>query len=295
MADDQTNETREGAAGGTVQAAWRTLKLSAQRFREHQMSDRAAALTYHGLLSLFPGLIALVSVLGLLGDSEATTRELTQIIRDLGPDSAAETFAGPIESVASNTRAAGILFGVGLLAALWSASGYIGAFTRASNVAWAVEEDRPFVKLRPMQVLITLGMVVTLALVLLSVVLTGPVVDAVGNSLGITGAVLDVWDLAKWPVLASLVVLLFSLLYYVTPNTGLPSGRFVTPGGVLAAAAWIATSILFALYLANFGSYDKTYGTLGGLVSLLVWMWITNLALLFGVEVNAQREREQQP
>ncbi|MDQ3571344.1 MAG: YihY/virulence factor BrkB family protein [Actinomycetota bacterium] len=273
---------------------WATLKRSALEFREDDMTDWAAALTYYGLLSLFPGLIALVSVLGLVGDPEATSREITEIIGRIGPDSAVETFSGPIESITANQSAAGVLFVVGLAVALWSASGYIGAFTRASNAAWETPEGRSFFKLRPLQVLITLVMVILLALVLISIILTGPIVDAIGNSIGLGDTMLTVWDIAKWPFLVGVAVLMFSLLYYVTPNVKVPSVKFVTPGSIFAVAAWIVASALFALYVANFGSYDKTYGTLGGLISLLVWMWITNLALLFGVEINAERERTRE-
>jgi len=270
---------------------WATLKRSALEFREDDMTDWAAALTYYGLLSLFPGLIALVSVLGLVGDPEATTREITEIIRRIGPESAAETFSGPIESITANQNTAGVLFVVGLAVALWSASGYIGAFTRASNAAWETPEGRSFFKLRPLQVLITLAMVMLLALVLISIVLTGPIVDTVGNSIGIGDTFLTVWDIAKWPFLLGVAIVMFSLLYYATPNVKVPSVKFVTPGSIFAVVAWIVASALFAFYVANFGSYDKTYGTLGGFISLLVWMWITNLALLFGVEINAERER----
>ncbi len=273
---------------------WSTLKRTATEFQEDNLSDWAAALTYYGLLSLFPALIALVSILGLFGDPQTTTTQITDIVTQIGPESAADTFSGPIESITSNQGAAGILFFVGLAVALWSASGYVGAFTRACNVAWETPEGRPFFKLRPLQILITLAMVIMLALVALSLVLTGPIVEAVGGSIGIGDTALQIWDIAKWPVLLAVVVLMFSVLYYATPNVKLPGFRFITPGALFAVVVWLIASALFAFYVANFGSYDKTYGTLGGLVTLLVWMWITNLALLFGVELNAERERSRE-
>jgi membrane protein len=273
---------------------WPTLKRTALEFNEDNMPDWAAALTYYGLLSLFPALIALVSILGLFADPQTTTRQITDIVTQIGPSSAADTFSGPIESITANRSAAGILFVVGLAVALWSASGYVGAFMRASNIAWETPEGRAFFKLRPLQMLVALVMVIMLALVALALVLTGPVVDAVGSSIGIGDTALTIWDIAKWPVLLGVVILMFSVLYYAAPNVKLPGFKWITPGSAFAVIAWLLASALFAFYVANFGSYDKTYGTLGGIVSLLVWMWITNLALLFGVELNAERERSRE-
>ncbi len=282
----------EGA--DTRTGLWPTLKRTALEFGEDNMTDWAAALTYYGLLSLFPALIALVSVLGLFGDPQTTTRQITEIVTQIGPSSAADTFSGPIESITSNRSAAGIMFVVGLAVALWSASGYVGAFMRAANVAWETPEGRPFIKLRPLQILVTLVMVIMLALVALALVLTGPIVEAVGSSIGVGDTALTVWDIAKWPVLLGVVILMFSVLYYAAPNVKLPGFKWITPGSAFAVVVWLIASAVFAFYVANFGSYDKTYGTLSGIVSVLVWMWITNLALLFGVELNAERERSRE-
>jgi membrane protein len=268
-----------------------TAKRTLQEFQEDNLTDWAAALTYYGLLSLFPALIALVSIVGLFADPVSTTRTLTDIASNLGPGSASETFKGPIESITANRGTAGVLFFVGLGASIWSASGYVGAFTRAANVIYETPEGRPFWKLRPVQLFITVVMILLLALVLLALVFTGPVVTAVAGPLGIGGTAVDIWNIAKWPVLILVVILMFSVLFHLTPNVALPKFRWVTPGALLALVLWIVVSVLFALYVANFGSYDKTYGTLGGLVSLLVWMWITNIALLLGMEVNAELER----
>ena len=273
---------------------WPTLKRTALEFSEDGMTDWAAALTYYGLLSLFPALIALVSLLGLFGDPQTTTQQITDIVTQIGPSSAADTFSGPIESITSNQSAAGILLIVGLAVALWSASNYVGAFIRASNIAWETPEGRSFFKLRPLQILITLIMIVLLTIVAVSVVLTGPIVEAVGGSIGVGDTALTIWDIAKWPVLLAAVILMFSVLFYLWPNVMVPSFKWITPGSAVAVVVWLIASAAFAFYVANFGSYDKTYGTLGGIVTLLVWMWITNLALLFGVELNAERERSEE-
>jgi len=274
--------------------AWATLKRAAAEFREDQLTDRAAGLTYYALLSLFPALIAMVSLIGLFGDPRGTTKTLTEIITELGPDSAAETFKGPIESVASDRGTAGLALVFGLAAALWSASAYVGAFIRAANVVYETEEGRPFWKLRPLQIAVTLALILMMSLLAVGLVMTGPVVDAVAGPVGLGDTAVDAWKLAKWPVMAAIFVTMVSVLYYASPNAKLRGFHWVTPGGVVAIATWIVASALFALYVANFGSYDKTYGTLGGLVALLVWLWITNLAILFGLQLNAEIERGAQ-
>jgi membrane protein len=298
MAEERTIDTGgevrrdhrpEGAAARTGLLA--TLKRTLTEFQEDNLGDWAAALTYYGLLSLFPALIAMFSLVGIFGDPKTTTDTLTEIITELGPAAAAETFEGPIDSIVNDRSAAGFAFVVGLAAALWSASGYVGAFTRASNIIYETPEGRPFWKLRPLQIGVTLAMILMMALLAVGLVLTGPVVEAIAGPVGLSGTAVDAWNLAKWPVMVAIFVLMVDLLYYASPNVKLRGFRWVTPGAVLALAVWAIASALFALYVANFGSYDKTYGTLGGLVVLLLWFWITNLAILFGHQLNAERER----
>ncbi|MEN3279494.1 MAG: rane protein [Solirubrobacteraceae bacterium] len=271
-----------------------TVRRTVSEFSEDNMSDWAAALTYYGLLSLFPALIALVSIVGLVGDPASTTRTVTQIVTKLGPSSAADTFAGPIKSITSHRSAAGILLVVGLATALWSASSYVGAFMRAANVIYETPEGRPFWKLRPLQILVTLVMLLLLAAVALALVLTGPVVDAVAGPLGVGSTAVSIWNIAKWPVLLAVVVTMFAVLFYAAPNVELAGFRWVTPGALFAIVLWLIASAAFAFYVANFGSYDKTYGALGGVVCLLVWFWITNVALLLGMELNSERERRRE-
>ena len=268
-----------------------TLKRTASEFMEDNLTDWAAALTYYGLLSLFPALIAMVSIIGLVGDPKSTTATLTEIVTEIGPASAAETFSGPIESIASNQSTAGVTFVAGLALALWSASGYVGAFMRASNIIYETQEGRPFWKLRPLQLGVTLAMIVLLAFLALALVLTGPVVEAVAGPIGLGDTAVTVWNVAKWPAMVAIFLLMVAVLYYASPNAKLRGFRWVTPGSVVAIVVWAIASAAFAIYVANFGAYDKTYGTLGGLVALLVWFWISNLAILFGHQLNAERER----
>jgi membrane protein len=281
-----------GTSRGT--STFATVKRTLTEFSEDNLSDFAASLTYYGLLALFPMLIALVGLLGLVGSPASTTHTITQIVTKIGPSSAAQTFAGPIRSITSHRSTAGIMGIVGLVVALWSASGYVGAFMRASNVIFETPEGRPIWKLRPLQMLVTLIMVVLLALVALALVLTGPIVTAVAGPLGIGSTAVDIWDIAKWPVLLIVVIAMISVLFYAAPNVRLSGFRWVTPGALMAVVVWLIASALFALYVANFSSYDKTYGTLGGVVIFLVWMWLTNSALLLGMEFNAERERSRE-
>ena len=273
--------------------AFATVKRTVLEFNEHHMTDWAAALTYYGLLSLFPALIVLVAIVGLFGNPTSTTRTLTEIVDKLGPKSAASTFAGPIKSITSHRGASGVLFVVGLASALWAASGYVGAFFRAANVVYETPERRPFWKLRPLQLGVTLVMVLLLAVTALALVLTGPIVQAIAGPLGISGTATTIWDIAKWPVLVGVVLLMLAILYHAAPNAKLPRFTWVTPGALLALVVWIVASAAFAFYVASFGSYDKTYGALGGVVVLLVWLWISNCALLLGMQLNAARERQR--
>jgi membrane protein len=279
----------EGEAAKT--GLWPTLKRTLTEFQEDNLTDWAAALTYYGLLSLFPALIAMVSLIGIFGDPQTTTQKLTDIITEIGPESGAETFEGPIKSIVENQSAAGFAFVFGLAVALWSASAYVGAFIRASNIIYETPEGRPFWKLRPLQIAVTLAMIVMMALLAVGLVLTGPVVEAIADPIGLSSTAVDVWNVAKWPVMAAIFILMVDLLFYTSPNVKIRGFRWVTPGALVAIVVWALASALFALYVANFGSYDKTYGTLAGLVVLLLWFWITNLAILFGHQLNAERER----
>ncbi len=267
------------------------LKRTVTEFKDDNCTDWAAALTYYGVLAVFPAAIAVLSLIGLVGDPQKTTDAMLGIVEDLGPSSATETFAGPIEQIASKPQAAGLALILGLAIALWSASGYVGAFGRAANVIYEVEEGRPFYKLRPMQMLITLVCVVLLGAVALSLVVTGPVTQAIGDAIGVGNAAVTAWDIVKWPVMVLVVSFIFSLLYFATPNVKQPKFRWFTLGGFVALVVWIVASAAFAFYVATFSSYSKTYGSLAAVVIALVWLWISNIAVLFGAELDAELER----
>ncbi|GAA3672856.1 YihY/virulence factor BrkB family protein [Lentzea roselyniae] len=270
-------------------AWWGVLKRTVKEFNDDNLTDWAAALTYYAVLSLFPGLIVLTSVLALLG--ETTTQELMKYVDQVAPGEAGELVKTSIEELQRGQGAAGLLGIIGLLTAFWTASGYLGAFMRACNAVYDVEEGRPFWKTVPLRLLLTLGSVVVISLTLGALVLTGGVADAVGNLLGLGDTVVTVWDIAKWPVILLLVALAFAVLYWAAPNVRQPAVRWVTPGSLLAIALWALATVGFAIYVANFASYNKTYGSLGGVIVFLVWLWISNIAVLLGAEFDAELER----
>jgi len=274
-------------------AGWRAaLRRTWREFRADNLTDWAAALTYYGVQAIFPALLVLVSLLGLAGPD--TTQTLIDNVAGVAPGPAREIVIDAVTNLQDGGGTAGVLFVVGIGGALFSASGYIGAFSRASNAIYEVEEGRPFYKLRPQQMLITLVLVLLLSVSAVSVVVTGGLAEQVGTLLGVGSTAVDVWDIAKWPVLVLLVSLMFAILYWAAPNVQQPKFTWLSPGGILAVVVWLLASLAFAFYVANFGSYDKTYGSLGGVVIFLVWLWLSNVALLLGAELNAELARGKQ-
>jgi membrane protein len=257
--------------------------------RPHHLTDWAAALTYYGMLSVFPALIVLVALLGLAGDS-ATESALRNIER-LGPGPAQEIVGGAIREVSGSQGTAGAALLLGMAAALWSASGYIGAFCRAAGVIRGVAEDRPFWRLRPAQIAITLLLLALVALSAIAVVASGPLARRIGDVLGVEGAAVTIWSLAKWPVIAAVVIAAVAVLYRLAPRPRDAAPRRLTPGGLAAVATWIAASAGFALYVGSFGSYNRVYGSLAAVIAFMVWLWLSNLAMLLGLELDAELER----
>jgi len=282
---------RKGHTPETTTGA--TLKRTFREFSEDHGTDWAAALTYYGVLAMFPAIIALVSIVGLVGDPATVTKTLTDIVSKASP-SAVETLKGPIESVTSSKGKSGIFAIVGIVLALNAASGYVGAFIRASNQQYEVDEGRGFFKLRPLQIGVTLVMIILLVIAAFAVIVTGPLAKAVGDAVGLGSTAVTVWDIAKWPVLLLIVALMISMLYFAAPNAKLPGFKFITAGSAVAVIVWVVASALFAFYVANFGSYDKTYGSLAGVIVFLLWLWLTNVAILLGNELNAERARTEQ-
>jgi membrane protein len=265
------------------------LKRTVKEFQRDNLTDWAAALTYYGVLAIFPAIIALISIIGLIGPS--ATQPILDNLATLTPGPANDILSGAVKQVASSRGGASIAFFGGIAVAIWSASGYVGAFARASNAIYEVPEGRPFWKLRPMQLIVTVVMIFLLAACAIAVVVTGPVAQQLGDVVGAGSAAVTAWDIAKWPVIALVVSLMFSVLYFAAPNVKQPGFKWITVGGVVALVVLLVASALFAIYVANFSSYNKTYGALGGVIAFLVWLWIANIAVLLGAELNAELER----
>lgn len=281
--------------GDLPDGAWRRIgKRTFDQYRADGITNLAAALTYRSILSLFPGLIALVALLGVVGQYPRTFNAVLQIVADIAPHSTVQTISGPVRQIITDKGGAGALLGVGLLGTVWAASGYVGTFCWAANVVWEAKRGRSWYRQWPFNVAVTLIALVLVTSVLLALVLTGPVAAAVGRQLGVGSTGLEIWNIAKWPAIMLLVTLMISGLYYIAPNVRPPSWRWLTPGGVFAVIAWAGTSAAFGLYIANFGSYNKTYGTLGAIVTFLIWVWLTNIAALLGIELDSEIERERQ-
>jgi membrane protein len=297
MADtDTATRSADDAPEGPTdlpKPSWKgVLKRTFREFKEDNLTDWAAALTYYGIQAIFPALLALISILGLIGPS--ATQPLIDNLNAVAPGPAKQIITSAITNLQKSSGAAGILFVVGLALAIWSASSYVAAFMRASNSIYEVGEGRPIWKTLPTRVGTTLTLLVMLAAVAIGVTITGGLAQQVGKLLGIGNTAVTVWDIAKWPVILIVVMLMFALLYWAAPNVKHPKFRWVSPGGIFGVLIWIAASALFALYVANFSNYNKTYGALGGVIVFLVWLWVSNVAILLGAELNAEVERGRQ-
>jgi membrane protein len=269
---------------------WAAVKRTVREFRVDNLSDWAAALTYYSVLSIFPALLVLISLVDLAG--QGTIQTLLDNLGRVAPSSVNDILTTAIRNLQQTRGSAGVLALVGLAAALWSASSYIAAFMRASNAIYDVPEGRPVWKTLPIRIGVTVLVMVLLAASAVAVVATGGLADRIGQVLGIGTAAVTAWDIAKWPVLLLIVSFMFALLYWASPNAR-QGFRWITPGGILAVVVWVIASVAFALYVANFSSYNKTYGSLAGVIVFLVWLWLSNTAILLGAELNAELERSR--
>lgn len=274
--------------------SWRfALRRTLAEYSDDQCTDLAAGLTYYAVLSIFPAAIAALSLLGVVGQGAKTINAVLDVMAQVGASGVADAVRPSLEHIAQS-KGAGLGLVIGVAAALWSASGYVGAFGRAMNRIYEIGEGRPFWKLRPVQILVTLVAVVLTALIAVSLVVTGPLARAIGDQIGLGSTAVTIFSVAKWPVIVVVVVVVIAILYYATPNVRQPKFRWISVGALVALVVWVVASALFGLYAANFGSYDKTYGSLAGVVVFLLWLWLTNLALLFGAELDSELERSRQ-
>ncbi|MFE4541773.1 YihY/virulence factor BrkB family protein [Arthrobacter sp. NPDC056727] len=274
--------------------SWKYIaRKTLREFTADQCPDLAAGLTYYAIFSMFPALLALVSLLGIFGQAEKTTAALLEIVQGVAPGQAVETIRDPIQEL-TTSPAAGFTLVIGLAAAIWSASGYVTAFGRAMNRIYEIDEGRGFVKLRGTMLAVTVVSLIIVALLAAMLVISGPVAESIGNVLGLGGAVLTVWNIAKWPVIVALVIVVIAILYYATPNIRQPKFRWMSLGSLIALLIFVVASVGFGFYVGNFSNYNKTYGAIGGVIVMLLWLWILNMSLLFGAEFDAEMERGRQ-
>lgn len=266
------------------------VRKTIREFSKDQCTDLAAALTYYTVLALFPALLALVSILGLVGQAESTTKTMLELLGEFAPGSAVDVLEGPITQLTSSSSA-GFALVAGIVGALWSASGYVKAFGRSMNRIYEVDEGRPAWKLLPTQLLVTLVLVLLVAALLMMLVLSGPIAETLGNYVGLGAEAVMIWNIAKWPVMLIFAVLLVAILYYATPNVKQPKFRWMSMGAFIALIVLGIVTLGFSFYVANFGNYNATYGAIGGVIVLLLWLWLANVSLLFGAEFDAEVER----
>jgi membrane protein len=281
---DDPGKPTQLPSGSWLAASRRTL----QEFKNDFLQDRAAALTYYSVQAIFPGILVLVSLLGLLGTSVA--RPLVTNLTRAAPSAVQTILGNAVRNLERTHTAAGVLAIVGIALALWSTSSYVAAFMRAANAIYDVPEGRPAWKTLPVRFGVTLLLMVLLVVSAVMVVVTGGLARHVGQVIGAGSAAVTVWDVAKWPVLFLLVCLMIAVLYWASPNAR-QGVRWISPGAVVAVVIWLIASGLFALYVANFGHYNKVYGSIAGMIIFLIWLWISNLAILLGAEFNAELER----
>ncbi|MFD3677067.1 YihY/virulence factor BrkB family protein [Streptomyces sp. NPDC058613] len=290
--DPQVEEQAPDHLTELPKRSWKAvLRGTMKEFKDDELADRAAALTYYGVLALFPALLVLVSLLGIAGES--ATKQVLDNLQKLTPGSARDVISNAVQQLQGNSGVGSLLAIVGLLVAVWSASGYIGAFIRTSNAVYDMPEGRPVWKVLPLRLALTVTLMVLACASALIVVFSGSLARQAGTALGIGDTALTVWSIAKWPVLILLVTIMIAILYWAAPNAKGRGFKWVTPGSFLALLIWMAASAGFAFYVANFASYNKTYGTLAGVIIFLVWLWITNLAILLGLEFDAEMVRQR--
>ena len=265
------------------------------RLGEVQVTDRAAALTYYSILSLFPALLVVVSLLALLGEYPDTYQSIVNTLREAAPGAAVDTIDSALRSSLSDRGNAGVLLVVGLALTLYSAAGAMGAAMRSLEAINRAKRSRSFLHNLGVRLGLTALLAVLVLIAFLAVVVAGPLFGSIADAAGFSGLVAGLVGYLRWPIGAAALLTAFAVVYALgpqrTPRPGDRSLLSVLPGAVIGTALWFGVSLLFTTYVSHFGSYDKTYGTLGTLISLLIWLWLGNLAFLLGALFNAESRR----
>lgn len=277
-----------------MRRAVRILKRTLVAFYDDQMTHHAAALTYYALMSLLPTMLLCVSLLGLLGQYPATYDAILDYLRDLVPQSTLGAVDAALRgALRSEGTAAGAL-AVSVLVALYGTTGLLEAARRALNVVFDARQGRSFLRRKATDVASTVVLVGLILVTLVFVFVGGGLARDIFDALGLGSTAVSAWRAARWPAAYLVATLVFAFLYYVTPDVKQRAFHWITPGAVVGVALWLLASIGFSLYLSHFTSFNATYGSLGAALVLVVWLWLTNVALLFGAELNAEIEREKE-
>lgn len=300
--DHATRETRSGRDDASGHDSpirlsrddWRViLTRTLHEYRINQVNDIAAALTFYTLLATLPATLAALAMLGIFGSAEAVVGDMLEVVAELGGGSVVDALSEPIDQLL-NASHAGLAFATGLVGALWATSGFVGSFGRGMNRIYDVEEGRPFWEMRPTMLLVSAALLVLGATAMACLIVTGPVAEATARVLGLDEGAAVWWDLGKLPLLAAIGVGVMALLYWAAPNVKRRNVRWISVGATGALLAWAITTALFALYVLGFGSYQRAYGVLGGAIAFLLWIWLSQLALIFGAVLDTEVERTRQ-
>lgn len=270
---------------------WGVLVRSVRGFRRDRCLDFAASLTYWSLLAMFPALVMVVALVGLVATGQAAVDAIVETVAELAPAQAAGAIETRIREVTEQRSGTGALLSVGAIGALWTASAYLRSFTRAANAVHEVVESRPAYRLVPLQLALTVLGLLIASVVVAALVVSGPVARAVGSAIGAGDLAVATWEVVKWPVLLVLALVLLSLLFWVAPDVPRPRLRWLAVGGLATVVIAAVASAGFGIYVANLGTYDVTYGALGAVIVFLVWLFLVNCAVLLGVEINAELQR----
>ena len=271
------------------------FKRAFQRFQKDEMSDRAAALTYYSLLSLFPALLFGVAALGFFGRQALITDAADYLLQAGAPRETVNAVTKALASAQSQRSTAFTALIVALGTSLYGASGAFGAVGRALNVVYRVEEGRNFIRKKAHDIGWTAALLVLIVITFALIFVGGSVADDLFGKIGLGSVAADIWMIARWPAALVFAMLVYAIVYYAAPNVEVPRFQFITPGAVVGVVAWIVASGGFFFYVSHFSSYSATYGAFAAVVILLVWLWLTNMVLLLGAELNTVIEVRRAP
>jgi len=269
---------------------WRTLRS----FYDDQMTHHAAALTYYALMSLFPAVLLAVSLLGLVGEYPRTYEAILGYLREVAPESVIVPLDSSLRAAFANRGTAATTLVIGVVIALYGTTGVLEASRRALNVVFEIEGGRSFLRRKLLDIASTFVLMVLVLLTLVLMFVGGSFAGDLLGFVGLGSTATDVWNIGRWPAAMAVAMLLFSFVYYVTPDVKQRGFRWVTPGAAVGVLLWVLVSAAFSVYVSRIADVGAIYGTFAGAILLVAWLWLTNVALLFGAELNAEIERDQE-